>query len=176
MDVNEGKLWLWNQRDAALQCELRDVPDYVNRNVRRCCKSMQALRQCIASMDGDSDHSDSQLSPHAPPPASGCVDLLCWTSNCLSVIVDDLVCCDWVHRPQLAHSASSRSRFDVARVAYRHWLGSFGGDDDVTLASIDVGADTKTLYKSMESAAELLLRTCLFIRGQPVDIGTARKV
>jgi hypothetical protein len=31
LEVQQGTLWLWNQRDAALQCEFRDVSDTVGR-------------------------------------------------------------------------------------------------------------------------------------------------
>lgn len=68
------------------------------------------------------------------------------------------------------------SKFDVAKSAYRHWMGSFEHDDTARHLPSGVSTEVAPVYISLVTTSELLLATCMFLGGHRVDATTLFKV
>lgn len=65
----------------------------------------------------------------------------------------------------------------MAKVAYRHWLGTFEhSEDDGFEGVVDDDPTHRRSLTSLSTCSEMLLHICLELRGDPIDVGTVRKV
>ena len=68
------------------------------------------------------------------------------------------------------------SKFDVAKSAYRHWMGSFEHDQSAQHLPSGVSMEVAPAYISLVTTSELLLATCMFLGGHRIDATTLFKV